>query len=127
MRIAFYQQMNVIRHFSISNNSELVSAHTSAIISFSRTSTLDTNTGLRYFGHHTTWYLHEKMILQLDLVLPSNTITCRKFKEKRGNPRLKSRGLCFSGQESPRDVGRSVDVKSEYTHAHRKNIKYKLC
>jgi hypothetical protein len=65
LRIAFYQQMKVVWHYLHSNNSEPVSTHTSAIISFSRTSTLDTNTGLRYFGHHTTWYLHEKVILQL--------------------------------------------------------------
>lgn len=44
---------------SISMMSTPSSAATSAAICLKRSSTPSTSTRRRYFGHHTTWYLHE--------------------------------------------------------------------
>lgn len=59
---------------SISISSACISAHVSRMMSFNRPSTPFTRTGRRYFGHHTTWYLHEYTTFRLLLHLTKTII-----------------------------------------------------
>jgi hypothetical protein len=60
------------------------------MISFRRISTSFTNTGRRYLGHQTTWYLHEPTILRLLLYRTSVRILVL-YQEERTNARARRR------------------------------------